>query len=75
MQNISITQIYDPENKRYEPPYPEVPVLNKSDKMTDTNQPLISDYNVELDEVKFGFAVLRKSDNLVMYVNYNLYIP
>jgi len=43
--------------------------------MTDTNQPLISDYNVELDEVKFGFAVLRKSDNLVMYVNYNLYIP
>lgn len=61
-----IFQIYDPEHDRYEPPYPEVPVLQNN---PDIKNPLISDYIVELAENQVGFIILRKSDNATMYVN------
>ncbi|XP_060837203.1 lysosomal alpha-glucosidase-like [Rhopalosiphum padi] len=61
-------KIYDPENKRYEPPYPEVPVL----KFNNKNEPLVSDYIVKLSNNKVGFAILRKSDNLTIFDSRNI---
>lgn len=51
-------------HKRYEPPYPEIPTL-KLEK-TNTIDPLISDYTVEVTENKVGFLIRRKSDNVTM---------
>ncbi|CAI6349419.1 unnamed protein product [Macrosiphum euphorbiae] len=61
-------KIYDPENKRYEPPYPEIPIL----KLNNTNEPLVSDYIVKLSDDKVGFAVLRKIDNLTIFDSRNI---
>jgi hypothetical protein len=40
----------------------------KLDK-SNINVPLVSDYIIELAENKVGFAIIRKSDNVTMYVN------
>lgn len=61
-----ILQIYDSQHKRYEPPYPEIPVLNL-DKSSKEEPPLVANYIIELSENNFGFAILRKSDNITMY--------
>jgi hypothetical protein len=51
-------QIVDPLHSRFEPPYPEVPVVEH-------NLPSM-DYKVQLDKTKTGFKVMRSSDNVVM---------
>lgn len=51
-------KITDNENIRYEPPYPEVPVMASfSDEM---------DYSVVIHKDYFGFAVIRKNTGTVM---------
>jgi hypothetical protein len=53
-----VLQIVDPLHSRFEPPYPEVPVMEH-------NLPTM-DYQVQLDKTKTGFKVVRKSDNVAM---------
>lgn len=48
-------KIYDPVIKRYEPPYPEVPIMESAAKNIQ--------YQVDIDKNKIGFTVVRKSDN------------
>jgi hypothetical protein len=55
---VFILQIVDPLHTRYEPPYPEVPVVER--KLPSM------DYKVHLDKTKTGFKVIRRSDNMVM---------
>ncbi|XP_050537143.1 lysosomal alpha-glucosidase-like [Daktulosphaira vitifoliae] len=53
-------KIFDAENKRYEPPYPEVP--------TQKNKELLnSEYTVSMDKSKVAFSVIRKIDNVVLF--------
>jgi len=42
-------------------------------KLNNNIEPLVSDYIVKLSENNVGFAVIRKIDNLTMYVFYNLW--
>ncbi|CAG2059891.1 unnamed protein product [Timema podura] len=51
-------KIYDPKHTRFEPPFPEVPVVEKA-----TSNP---DYRVFIDESQLGFKVIRNSDNETM---------
>jgi hypothetical protein len=53
-----VLQIVDPLHSRFEPPYPEVPVMEH-------NLPTM-DYQVQLDKTKTGFKVVRRSDNVAM---------
>ena len=52
------SQIYDAENDRYEPPFPEIPTMAGSLKVTK--------YRVVLEASKLGFKIIRVSDNTVM---------
>jgi lysosomal alpha-glucosidase len=56
LYSSSVLQIVDPLHSRFEPPYPEVPVVEH-------NLPIM-DYQVQLDKNKIGFKVVRKSDNV-----------
>ncbi|PSN56866.1 Lysosomal alpha-glucosidase [Blattella germanica] len=51
--------IFDPSNKRFEPPYPEVPVIE--------NRVPHPEYDVRIDENKTGFAVVRKIDQQIIF--------
>lgn len=53
-------QIIDNENMRYEPPYPEVPVMGHSSKNLQ--------YSILVNEHTFGFAVVRKETGEIMWV-------
>jgi len=53
-----VLQIVDPLHSRFEPPYPEVPVME--------HRVSTMDYQVQLDKTKTGFKVVRKSDNVTM---------
>lgn len=52
-------RILDNDNFRYEPPYPEVPVLGPF--TTDT------DYKILVNEDNFGFAVIRKTTGTIIF--------
>ncbi|XP_069701371.1 lysosomal alpha-glucosidase-like [Periplaneta americana] len=52
-------KIVDPLHSRFEPPYPEVPVVEHNIHNTD--------YEVLLDKNKTGFKVVRKSDNQTLF--------
>jgi len=52
-------KIVDPLRSRFEPPYPEVPVME--------HRVSTMDYEVQLDKTKTGFKVVRKSDNVAIY--------
>jgi hypothetical protein len=53
-----VLQIVDPLHNRFEPPYPEVPLVE--------HRVSTMDYQVQLDKNKTGFKVVRKSDNVTM---------
>lgn len=54
--SVIMSQIYDPHEARYEPPFPELPPLGpKAAKRTN--------YVVNIDKDKFGFQIVRKSNN------------
>ncbi|XP_037294752.1 lysosomal alpha-glucosidase-like isoform X3 [Manduca sexta] len=52
-------KIYDPENKRFEPPYPEISLVSK---------PLgTMKYRVQIEGSLVGFKVIRNSDNVTIF--------
>lgn len=57
-----ILQFYDPENERFVPPWPirDDPVYFMNDNSINTN------FILELDKIKLGFRVKRKSTKTVM---------
>ncbi|XP_046402984.1 lysosomal alpha-glucosidase-like isoform X2 [Ischnura elegans] len=60
-------KITDASHPRYEPPYPEVPILDISRKDRNTVQPQDSLYRVEMDKSRVGFAVIRRSNNRTLF--------
>lgn len=48
----------DPVNSRFEPPYPEVPIVDRA--------AVNLSYIFEMDLFKPGFKVVRKADNTTM---------
>lgn len=54
-------KIIDHDNMRYEPPYPEVPLVGGIIRDE-------YDYDVQIDNTTFGFAIIRKDNGKVMYV-------
>ncbi|KAG8228221.1 hypothetical protein J437_LFUL004346 [Ladona fulva] len=56
-------KIVDAEHSRYEPPYPEVPIMDLSKKEKNTIFPQKALYRVEMDKSRTGFAVYRRSNN------------
>ncbi|XP_061715629.1 lysosomal alpha-glucosidase-like [Cydia pomonella] len=51
-------KIYDAENKRFEPPYPEIPMVP---------EPISNlKYRVQIESATVGFKVIRNSDNVTL---------
>ncbi|XP_047993102.1 lysosomal alpha-glucosidase-like isoform X1 [Leguminivora glycinivorella] len=51
-------KIYDAENKRFEPPYPEIPMVP---------EPIANlKYRVQIESATVGFKVIRNSDNVTL---------
>ncbi|XP_050352024.1 uncharacterized protein LOC126774502 [Nymphalis io] len=57
-------KITDAENKRFEPPYPEIPIV--SGQITKLK------YRVEIDSSAVGFKVIRNSDNVTIVNTQNV---
>lgn len=57
-ENRLHVKLIDPENTRYETPYPEVPIIDGACRQTS--------YSFVMDHTKAGFKVVRKSDGTVM---------
>uniref|UniRef100_A0A6P7H0K9 Lysosomal alpha-glucosidase-like n=1 Tax=Diabrotica virgifera virgifera TaxID=50390 RepID=A0A6P7H0K9_DIAVI len=53
----------DPSSFRFEPPYPEVPIVDKAS--------LALSYIIQINTFKSGFKVLRKSDNVTIFDSNN----
>ncbi|XP_063242203.1 lysosomal alpha-glucosidase-like [Bacillus rossius redtenbacheri] len=54
-------KVTDPNNVRFEPPYPEVPIVDHE------KWPGSADYSVNIDKTKLGFQIIRKSDGLLIF--------
>ncbi|XP_054288436.1 lysosomal alpha-glucosidase-like [Macrosteles quadrilineatus] len=59
-EDILEVKIYDPTFSRYETPFPELPPMRKK-------PPKNTKYSVEIDNNKFGFRVVRKSNNVTIF--------
>lgn len=65
LQFYNFLQIVDNEHMRYEPPYPEVPVMGHSSKNLQ--------YSILVNEHTFGFAVVRKETGEEMCVCFKIF--
>ncbi|KAK4877010.1 hypothetical protein RN001_009516 [Aquatica leii] len=54
----------DPSHSRFEPPYPEVPIVDKAASNFS--------YSLELNEENTGFRIVRKQDNMPIFDSFNL---
>ncbi|XP_025416315.1 lysosomal alpha-glucosidase-like isoform X2 [Sipha flava] len=70
-QRLRIT-IDDVHHKRYKPPYPKIHEFKEKSKQNNNNTIKLSDFNVRLAKTGVGFAVIRKSDDTILFDSRNI---